>query len=294
MRRPAAFAASIWPSKARQPSGRVSEQAEFLVLVFEVGDDLQPAGAGGAHGMGDGGEFGGLGVQGGDVLAVQRAVIERARRGKPECAGADALLGQFGHALAIRLGRRFAVGAALAHDIDAQRGMRHLGGDVRVVAARIERVEEIGKAVPVPGESFRQDDLGDVFHALHQAHQHVALIGMAGCEADPAIAEQDGGDAIPGGWREAGAPGRLGVVVGVHIDETWSDQLAFCVDLGGADGQGSADRGDTVAGDGDVGPERVAAAAVHDGAVADDEVRRGGHCEDLRCFEGAAYRRGEG
>ena len=38
------------------------------VLVVEVGDDLHPAGAGLAHGVGDGRQLGLLGAQGRDVL----------------------------------------------------------------------------------------------------------------------------------------------------------------------------------------------------------------------------------
>ena len=205
----------------RQPA----EQADLAVLVLEVRDDLHPAGAGLAHGVGDRGQLGFLGAQGRDVLAVGRAVIERARGREAERAGAQAFGGELGHALAILLGGRLAVGAALAHHIDPQRGVRHLGGDVGVVAARGDRIEEVGEAVPVPRQAFVQHDLGDVLHALHQVDQHVVLVVVAGREADAAIAEQHGRGAVPGRGRQPVAPGHLRVVVRVHVDEARRDQL---------------------------------------------------------------------
>ena len=60
------------------------------VLVLEVRDDLHPARAGLAHAVGDRGQLGFLGAQGRDVLAVGRAVIERARGREAERPGAQA------------------------------------------------------------------------------------------------------------------------------------------------------------------------------------------------------------
>ena len=253
---------------------QAAEQADLVVLVLEVRDDLHPAGAGIAHGVGDRRQLGFLGAQGRDVLAVGRAVVERARGREAERAGAQAFGRELGHAPAILLGRRLAVGAALAHHIDAQRGVRHLGGDVDVVAAGGDRIEEVREAVPVPRQAFGQHDLGDVLHALHQVDQHVVLVGVAGREADAAIAEQHGGDAVPGRGRQPVAPGHLRIVVGVDVDEARRDQLAARVDLLGALGDVSADRGDLAVGDGEVGFVGIAAGAIDDGAVADHEAGR--------------------
>ena len=50
-------------------------------------------------------------------------------------------------------------------------------------------------------------------------------------EADAAIAEQDGGDAMPGGRREHRVPGRLAIVMGVDIDPAGGDKLAVGLDV---------------------------------------------------------------
>ena len=65
----------------------MAEQGDFAVL--EVRHDLQPSGIGLAHRPGDCGEFGFLGTQGRDVLAVGRLVIERARGREAQGAGAQ-------------------------------------------------------------------------------------------------------------------------------------------------------------------------------------------------------------
>ena len=43
----------------------------------------------------------------------------------------------------------------------------------------MEGVEEIRKTLPVPRQAFGQHDLGNVLHALHQFHQHLALRRLA-------------------------------------------------------------------------------------------------------------------
>ncbi len=120
MRKPSLLASSISASSVRQPSGRTwdcshregdrppgllgqpAEQADLAHLVLEVRHDLQPAGAGRAHGMGDRRQLGLLGAQGRDAAAVGGAVIERARRREAERAGAQAFDGQLGHAPTVR------------------------------------------------------------------------------------------------------------------------------------------------------------------------------------------------
>ena len=51
---------------------------------------------------------------------------------------------------AISSARRFAVGAAFAHDVDTQRPVGRLHGEVDVVLARFECGEEFGEGLPVP------------------------------------------------------------------------------------------------------------------------------------------------
>jgi hypothetical protein len=209
------------------------------------------------------------------VPSVGRAMVERARGREAEGAGPHALRRELGHAPAVVFGRRLAVGAALAHHIDAQRRVRHLGRHIGVVAARRQGIEKVGEAVPVPGEAVFQHDLGDVLDAFHQVDQHVVLIGMAGREAHAAIAEQHGRDAVPGRGRQPLAPAHLRVVVGVDVDEARRHQFAARVDLFGAFRQVPADGRDLAVAHGEVGLVGIAARSVDDRAVADHQTGRG-------------------
>ena len=187
--------------------------------------------------MGDRGQLRFLGAQGRDAAAVGGAMIERARGREAERPGAQAFAGELGHAPAVLLGGGLAVGAALAHHIDAQGGMRHLGGDIDIVGTVGDGIEEIREAVPVPRQAFAQHDFGNVFHAFHQVYEHVVLVFVARREADAAIAEQHGRRPVPGRRRQPVAPGHLRVVVRVHVDEARRYKLAARVDLLGALGQ---------------------------------------------------------
>ena len=245
------------------------------VLVLEVRHDLQPAGAGLAHGLGDRRQLGLLGAQGRDAAAVGGAVIERARGREAERAGAQAFDGELGHAPAIRLGGRLAIGAALAHHIDAQRGVRHLGRDIDVVATRGDGIEVVGEAVPVPRQALGHHDFGNVLDALHQVDQHVVLVVVAGREADAAVAQQHGRGAVPRRRRQPVAPGHLRVVVRVHVDEARRDELAARVDLLGTLGNVAADRRDLAVAHGEVGFVGISARSIDDGAVANHQAGRG-------------------
>ena len=199
---------------------------------------------------------------------------------EPQRAGPQTFSDKLGHAVAVILGRRLAVGAALAHDIDAHRRVRHLRRHVDVVAAGAERVEKFGECLPVPGQTFGQHHLGDVLHAFHQLDQHIALLRPAGREADAAIADQDGGYAVPRGWADAIGPGHLRVVVGVDVDEARRDQLATGVDFPVALGQRPANRCDLFANDGNVAFVAWRPGAIDDGASTDHE--RLGHSPFLQ------------
>ena len=58
--------------------------------------------------------------------------------------------------------------AALAHDIDPQRVVRHLGHKVDGVRELVDRRHVFGKALPVEGQALGQRGAGDVLDAFHQ------------------------------------------------------------------------------------------------------------------------------
>ena len=279
-------APAVWPRvglqqgdrhRAPRRRGQALKQAELIVLLLEVRHDLKPAPAGVAQGVGDRGQFRFLGAQCRRRAAVQRAVIERAGGRKAERARLHSLHGQFRHPAAVLLCCRLTVCAALAHDEHPQGGVGNLRRHVHIVVVGGEGVHEIREALPRPGQALRKHHFRDVLHTFHQLHQHIPLVRMTRCKPDTAVAQEHGGDAVPGGGRQAGSPCHLCVVVRVHIDEARRDQLALCVDLLRARRDRAADGGDPAVGDGDVGFERVIAGAVDDGAVANHQGRRSGH-----------------
>ena len=102
-----------------------------------------------------------------------------ARGGEAERAGAHRLLGQAAHLGDVLGRRRLAVDAALAHDIDAQRMMRHLRRDIDRARHAVERVEVFRKALPFPVEALGERGAGDVLDRLHQIDQAGAVLAAA-------------------------------------------------------------------------------------------------------------------
>ena len=213
-----------------------------------------------------------LGVAAGNQVAGQRLVLVGAAGGEADGASLQGLLRQPGHGFDV-LGRRMLAGdGALAHDIDPQGVVGDLRRNVDGARQPRERVEVIGEALPVPFEAFGQRDAGNVLHALHQIDQRLLVLLADGGEAHAAIAERDGRGAVPGGRRQDGIPGRLAVIVRVHIDPARRDDPPVGLHLAPAGTGLAADLDDAVAVDGDVALRRRRARAVNDTAAPDDDV----------------------
>src|SRR5204862_466805 len=148
-----------------------------------------------------------------------------------------------------------------------------LAADVDVELPGGERVEVVAVALPVPRQAFTQHREGDVLDAFHQLDQAVVVGGLAGREADAAVAHDHGGDAVPGAGLHAPVPGGLAVVVGVDVDEAGGDQLAARVDFFGAGAGDLSNGGDAAVLDRDIGFERRLAGPVDDGPAAHDQVK---------------------
>src|SRR5579883_1103405 len=150
--------------------------------------------------------------------------------------------------------------------------MRDEAHDIGIVLARRQLVEIFGEGFPVPGNAFLHDDLGDVLDPFHQADQQSVLIGLAGREADPAIAHHDAGDAVARGWRHAVFPSDLPVIVRMDIDEARRNELALGVDLFRTACGDRADCGNAAVFDRNVRLERLSARAVDDRPAANDQI----------------------
>ena len=167
---------------------------------------------------------------------------------------------------------RLAIDAALAHNIDAQRMMRHLRRDIDRARQAVEGVEVLRKTLPIPAEPLGEGGAGDVLDRLHQIDQAGAMLGPHRREADAAIAEQDRRDAMPRRRGQHRVPGRLAVVVGVDIDPARRDQQPVRVDHSPRRPGLAADRDDPVAVDRDIAGETRRPGAVEDRAARDDDV----------------------
>ena len=111
------------------------------------------------------------------------------------------------------------VGAAIAHDVEAQRAVRQLRRDIDGPAHRGQGIEIVGEGFPVEFHALVQHRAGNVLDTFHQVDQVGRLARPHRREADAAIAEHRGGDAMPGRGRHERVPGRLAVIVRMNIDE---------------------------------------------------------------------------
>ena len=228
-------------------------QLELAVEVDEVADDLQHAGADRAECLGDADQLVGLGGERRRQLAPAAAVVERARCGEAEGAGAHGVARQIGHRRDVVGCRRLTCRAALAHHVQAERAVGDLGAEVDVAGPLVEVVEVLGEGLPRPRQAFVQRRAGDVLDALHQLDQPLVIGRADGGEADAAVAHHDRGDAVPARRRQLDVPRRLAVVVGVDVDEPGRDEGAVGVELAAAAPVDVADGGDDAVVDGDVG-----------------------------------------
>jgi hypothetical protein len=113
-----------------------------------------------------------------------------------------------------------------------------------------------------------------------QVERRRDTVGDERGEADAAVPGDHGGHALADLRRHLGQCEQQPVVVRVHVDEARRDHVPGGVELNVcAPTLEATDRGDAVAGDRDVAGRARRAAAVDDGAVADERVAtlHGGH-----------------
>ncbi len=208
----------------------------------------------------------------GDRLAVDRLVQDRAAGRHPDRPRLHRFLHDGAHAVQIVGGGRFVAGAPFTHDVGPDGAVRSERGHIERLRLRLQGIEVLGERLPGPADAVVEGGAGDVLDPLHESDQPGALLRGDGREPDTAVAEHQGGDAVPRRRRQGGVPGDLTVVVGVDVDETGGDDLAVGVELLGARGVDSADDGDVPVIDGDIGDDRAGAGAVDHQPVANDQV----------------------
>src|SRR5262252_6190089 len=150
--------------------------------------------------------------------------------------------------------------------------MRDLRGDIDRARPALQRIEEIGKALPLPGQSIVEHDAWDLLDAFHQLHQRAAVLRANGSEADAAIAEHRGGHAVPARRPEQRVPHRLSIVMRVHVDPAGRHQQTRGVDLAPSRTLLASNACDTLSRDCHVAGKRRLAGTIDNGAAANDDV----------------------
>ena len=253
-------------------AAQLPHPAEFVPFALHVRRHFEHAIADPAHRPADADQLflrrGGAG----DQFSIDRLVQHGAAGRKTERTRTDALFDDARHFGDVELGRHRTRTLAVTQHIGADRAVRDVRADVDGARQFLQRVEIFRKALPVPAHPLGQRRAGNILDPFHQADQPVVAVGAGGREADPAIAHDDGGNAVPRRWSHFRIPRRLPVIMGVDIDKAGGDDLAAGVDLLPARAAHLADNADAVAIDGDIADIRFAASAIDDGAATDDQI----------------------
>ena len=99
-----------------------------------------------------------------------------------------------------------------------------------VKTKRRQPVQEFAEAFPLPVDYTLEDIERDTLYA---AEELLGVFPVSFCsrrDAEPTVPCQDGGDAVPARRCAKRVPQELGVVVGVHIDETGRNGEAASID----------------------------------------------------------------
>ena len=108
--------------------------------------------------------------------------------------------------------------------------MGDLGPDIHRPVPPPQRIEIFAEAFPAPGHALVKRGAGNILDPFHQLDQPILTARPHRREADPAIAHDHCGHAMPARWGKLLVPGRLTVIMRVHIDKARRDKQAAGVD----------------------------------------------------------------
>ena len=90
-------------------------------------------------------------------------------------------------------------------------------------------IQVLGKGLPGPVDSGHHCIGGDVFNRFQATREPLLLLRPTRCQCKAAIAHDHAGYTVPAGATARRIPGNLGIHVGVAVDESWGDHLAFSI-----------------------------------------------------------------
>ena len=209
-------------------------------------------------------------------VALRVVVRVGGRRGEAESSRRETVAEQFAHRRQLISGRTAPV-CLLTHDEASDRGVPDHEGGVDAEGI-LEPGEVIRGCAPVPGHAGFKRRKGHALDPREHRHQVGAGRGRERGDAEAAVAGHDCRHAVEGRRAERRVPERLGVEVGVHVDETGAHDPTAGVDHLGRVVVHRADGDDLSVADADVGRSARVTGAVDDETVADDGVEHRRPC----------------
>ena len=175
-------------------------------------------------------DLGAVGEPAGDRLSVDAAVCEREAAREPGRARRDRVPHELAHALDL-IGVRDPLVGRVAHDVEPQRRMPDVRGEVHDGATPVDGGEVLGKGLELPCDARHQRGRVHVFHVLERSDDGVVVLGTRGRDREAAVARDDGRHAVVRRRPQRRVPEHLRVVVGVDVDEARRDRAARRVEL---------------------------------------------------------------
>ena len=253
-------------------AAEVAHPAEFVPFPVEIAGQFEHAITDPPHRPADADQlFLGRGGAG-DQFAVDAAMQDGARGRETECAGFQPVLDNLRHLFDLVLGRNRTRLFPVAQDIGTYRTVRDMGCDIDGARHSFQLVEIFGKRLPVPTHPFGQRGAGNILDAFHKIDQPLVPVGPRRGKSDAAIAHYHRGDAMPAGRRHFVIPGRLAVIMGVHIDKARRHIFPGCINLFAALRGNRPDQRYAITIDRNVGYKRLAARSVNDGSATNYQI----------------------
>ena len=186
--------------------------------------DRQQAGSGAAHRLGQCAGLGVVGEERRDVLAELTALVRRLAAADAGRARVERGFHEPHHLGDLVFGGG-AFERSFAHHVAPHCAVAHLGHDVEPDAA-FQPVEVVGEGLPTERRVGLQRRLRYLFCGREQPHEVVLIIGSDGGQGVPAVAHEDGRDAVNRRRIRGRVPEELCVVVRMRVDEPGRDDLA--------------------------------------------------------------------
>ena len=253
--------------------GEAFEQVELgvehvpLALQVEIVHRLQYAVPNAVEGPGDSRQLPGGGLRRGRPFAIGTAVYIGATSRKPDGARLERFAGKALHLRDVLRRCLLVEHRAIAHDVNPQRIVGNLHGEIDAVRPGIQRIHVLRQGFPFPADALRERGARNVFHTFHQAHQFVAIFRPYRRETHAAAAHYHRTHTVIDTRAQIGVPGDLAVVMGMQVNKARGHNLSAGIDYRIRLGLTVAHFHDHAILDADIGRHGFAALAIVDKTI---------------------------